>query len=318
MSPRFRSGMTLLLASTIWLPRAASAAEPARAVGPTELASAGFTVSAERRWGEVKSFAYLLQNVEPEKLAAFNCDLAIVDHSSDGSVAGIFTTRQVQRMQRGGRPKLLLAYMSIGEAEPYRFYWQKGWQPGRPAWLERPNPDWPDNFRVRFWDPGWQTVLLGDPASYLDRIIDAGFDGVYLDIVDGYETYEASRPQARREMVDLVKAIATHARRRRPGFGVFPQNALDLVGEPGYLECITGVGKESTWFTWGDAARPAEETLWEEALMKRVVAAGKPVLATDYCLRPDNVARVKARARQLGVLSYCTSKALDRLVPQGP
>ncbi|MBI4870199.1 MAG: endo alpha-1,4 polygalactosaminidase [Candidatus Riflebacteria bacterium] len=311
MNRPFHPGLVLVALAAVWLPHLAVAADPPPGTGP-----ASSTGPAGTEWQKVDSFAYWLQGIEPEKVAAFDCDLAIVDTSRDGSAAGAFTTQQVQQMQRGARPKRLLAYMSIGEAEPYRFYWQKGWQPGQPAWLERPNPDWPDNYRVRFWEPAWQAVLLGSPGSYLDRILDAGFDGVYLDIVDGYESYEASRPQARREMVALVKALAAYARRRQPGFGVFPQNALELVKEPGYLECLTGVGKESTWFTWGDSPRPAEETRWEEGLMTQFVAAGKLVLATDYCRRPENLARVKARARQLGVLSYCTTRELDRLFPQ--
>lgn len=33
----------------------------------------------------------------------------------------------------------------------------------------------------------------GGEGAYLDRIMEAGFDGVYLDIVDAFEYYERSR-----------------------------------------------------------------------------------------------------------------------------
>ncbi|MCX5769013.1 MAG: hypothetical protein NTZ09_01885 [Candidatus Hydrogenedentes bacterium] len=32
--------------------------------------------------------------------------------------------------------------------------------------------------------------ILGGPDAYLDRIITAGFDGVYLDIIDAFEYFE--------------------------------------------------------------------------------------------------------------------------------
>ncbi len=267
-------------------------------------------------WGEVQSFAYWLQDIDASKVAAWDSDLMVLDHSADGSTSEIFTPLQVEAMRTSKRPKRLLCYMSIGEAEPYRFYWRKGWKPGRPAWLVEPNPDWPDNYRVRYWDRDWQDMILGSPESYLDRILAAGFDGVYLDIVDGYQTFEKDRPSARQEMIDLVCRIARYAREKRPGFGVFPQNALELVEDPVYLETITGVGKESTWFTWGNKRRQREDTRWEEGWMDKIAAAGKVVLAVDYCSKPKLVREVKRRCEKKGFLSYCTTRELDRLVPQ--
>ena len=94
------------------------------------------------------------------------------------------------RTKPGGARRLVIAYMSIGEAESYRPYWQSGWQVGNPAWLFDENPDWPGNYKVAYWDPEWQTVLFGGSTAYLDRITAAGFDGVYLDILDAYEYFE--------------------------------------------------------------------------------------------------------------------------------
>lgn len=80
--------------------------------------------------------------------------------------------------------------MSIGEAENYRYYWQKAWKLHRPKWLDRVNPDWAGNYKVRYWNPEWQKIICGDGDSYLNRILAAGFDGVYLDIIDAFEYYE--------------------------------------------------------------------------------------------------------------------------------
>jgi len=80
--------------------------------------------------------------------------------------------------------------MSIGEAEDYRFYWNTAWAISPPSWMEAENPDWPGNYKVKYWDPAWQAMIYGNDASYLKKILDAGFDGVYLDIIDAFEYFE--------------------------------------------------------------------------------------------------------------------------------
>jgi cysteinyl-tRNA synthetase len=82
--------------------------------------------------------------------------------------------------------------MSIGEAENYRYYWQESWynKKDRPPWLLKENPYWEGNYKVQYWDPEWQAIIIGGEDSYLNKIIAAGFDGVYLDIIDAFEYFE--------------------------------------------------------------------------------------------------------------------------------
>lgn len=94
------------------------------------------------------------------------------------------------KLKPGGGSRLLIAYMSIGEAENYRYYWKKGWRNGTPSFIYRKNPDWPGNYKVFYWDPEWKNIITGNPDSYTQKILDAGFDGVYLDIIDAFEYYE--------------------------------------------------------------------------------------------------------------------------------
>lgn len=94
------------------------------------------------------------------------------------------------RYKSNGARRLVICYMSIGEAENYRYYWQKSWKLHRPSWLDRENPDWAGNYKVRYWDPEWQNIICGNGDSYLNRILNAGFDGVYLDIIDAFDYYE--------------------------------------------------------------------------------------------------------------------------------
>ena len=96
----------------------------------------------------------------------------------------------LQSKPAGDARRLAVAYMSIGEAESYRYYWKSSWNTNPPAWLAAENPAWPGNYKVKYWDPAWQAIIFGSPDAYLDRILDAGFDGAYLDIIDAFEYFE--------------------------------------------------------------------------------------------------------------------------------
>ena len=103
-----------------------------------------------------------------------------------------YTSAEIDQLKTklNGGARLIVCYMSIGEAEDYRYYWQTDWRVGNPSWLDNEDPNWRGNYYVRYWDVNWQNIVFGNDNSYLKKIVDAGFDGVYLDLVDAYEYYE--------------------------------------------------------------------------------------------------------------------------------
>ena len=96
---------------------------------------------------------------------------------------------QLQTKENGGK-RLVICYISIGESEDYRYYWQPEWETSSPSWLAEENPEWEGNYNVRYWDSDWQDIISGNNMSYMKKILDAGFDGAYLDIIDAFEYYE--------------------------------------------------------------------------------------------------------------------------------
>lgn len=130
------------------------------------------------------------------RLAATNYDLIIMDlfyepaEGGSGPVELTPADLAVITAKANGGSRLLICYMSIGEAEDYRFYWEDDWSAGSPEWIEDENPNWEGNYKVRYWDEEWQAVIFGREGAYLDKIIAAGFDGVYLDIIDAFEYFE--------------------------------------------------------------------------------------------------------------------------------
>ncbi len=273
----------------------------------------------------VDDFAYQLQEVDLTVLGDSAFDLVVMDYSSDGSEEGRWSAGQVASLKHSpGGDKTLLSYMSIGEAEDYRWYWRDEWDadrdgspdPGAPPWLGPGNPEWPGNYKVRYWDPAWQEIL----KSYLDRIIEAGFDGVYLDIIDAYEYWGPGgesgleRATAEEEMVELVRSIARYCRveRGRAGFLVFPQNGEGLASHPDYVDVVSGIGKEDLWYM-DDAPQPADYTERALAYLDVFLRAGRKVLVTDYVTAPALIDDLYARAEARGYVPYATVRDLDFL-----
>jgi cysteinyl-tRNA synthetase len=122
-------------------------------------------------------------------LAATNYDLLIIDAFFNEEPLTAQDVAQLQLKDNGGA-RIVLSYMSIGEAEDYRYYWEPTWREGKPAWIGEENPEWEGNYKVRYWLPEWQAIIFGSEDAYLDRIVAAGFDGVYLDIIDAFEYFE--------------------------------------------------------------------------------------------------------------------------------
>ncbi len=88
-----------------------------------------------------------------------------------------------------GGTRMVIAYMSVGEAADYRPYWKEAWNQERPSWICDPNPAWPGSYKVQYWSPQWKHILYGSDAAYLDQIMNAGFDGVFLDVIDAWQYF---------------------------------------------------------------------------------------------------------------------------------
>jgi cysteinyl-tRNA synthetase, unknown class len=217
-----------------------------------------------------------------------------------------------------------LAYLSIGEAEDYRYYWDASWPASPPTWMGKLNPEWAGNIKVKYWDPAWQTIIF----DYVDRIVAQGFDGAYLDIIDGYEYWADSANgenevlttnEAATRMIAFIQSIRDRARQTNPNFKIFPQNAPALVQYSSYLSAMDGIGKEETWYGGynelthpNSLAQPLEAALRDEelAFLRAILQAGKTVIVTDY-FNPNQVVQAQdflAKAKIEGFAAYPADK----------
>ena len=156
-----------------------------------------------------------------------------------------------------------------------------------------------------------------------------GFDGVYLDIVDGFETFEQNgndfiddrmnpetKQSYRRDMVDWVKAIAARARKTNSAAIIIPQNGTQLFAHADFLAAVDAVGIEDL-FTNGDKLQNAADTKYRLETLAPMLAAHKPVLDIEYPKRKERQAHAREAAAQNGLIWLVTDRQLKTLGESG-
>jgi len=247
-------------------------------------------------------FICVLQNICFLKFEDEEFDIAIVDPDDCG-----LTKEQLEILHKGN--KILLAYLSIGEAERYRDYWQEDWEVGCPAFLDEENPDWAGNYKVKYWDNEWQEIIFGR----LDKIMERGYDGVYLDIIDACKYYkEECADFAEEEMINFVINISKRAKAKYNNFLVVPQNVEELVDKEDYLQAIDGMGRENLWYI-DNNLQNEDDLSYALNYLKKVIDADKFVLAISYTAEKDKKCSFIEMAKAYEFIPYIGRKELDTI-----
>jgi cysteinyl-tRNA synthetase len=280
----------------------------ALAAGP---ASAQRT-AMQRLLADASSWTYQLQAARVPELHATHYDILVVDAFFGGTRADV---ERLQRKPHGGR-RIVLSYLSIGEAEVYRYYWQACCAEGRsPTWLYTENARWRGNYRVRFWHEEWKRIIYRDAASYLKRIVDLGFDGVYLDRIDVHSEVSGPAVQPRAEMIRFVRELSAAGKRLKPQLLVIAQNAEELLDDDAYLEAIDGIAKEDLFYGVGKEGRrnDAQMIASSLALLKRANARGKQIMVVEYLQGQATIERSRTEIIEHGFVPYFAPRELQKL-----
>ncbi|MGV3553224.1 MJ1477/TM1410 family putative glycoside hydrolase [Rhizobium sp.] len=282
-------------------------------------------------------------------LAAKQHDMLVIDSTRDGKNA--FSAEEVAEIK--GDRSVLASYISIGEADDYRNFWDKGWTTtgeasGRltnkaPDWLGPVNPDWPESRKVRYWDDDWQDIMFNDDRTGdFDKIVAAGFDAAYLDIVDAYYFWgaevkdkqrEAGDPknekQAAQRMVDFIVDMAEHAREENPDFFMIPQNGgwiidalkggskADKARIEAYRDVVGAIAIEDLYFRGGNKDennkfKPDEQLI--KVLQRDFLDKGIPVYVVDYITGSKRIEKFEKAALADGFIPYAApDRDLDRM-----
>ncbi len=106
------------------------------------------------------------------------------------------------------RGKTLLGYISFGEAEEYRYYFDNI---KKQDLLLEENPNWPGHFIVDARNPLWAKYLV---EVLVPDVLRRGFDGIMVDTLDSLVFLEMDHPDKYRGMAqaaaDLIHAVRMH------------------------------------------------------------------------------------------------------------
>ena len=272
------------------------------------------------------SFAYILQGEKfakskeafVKKINESDRQFVVMDYTFDGSSKdGMWQPQEIAAMKKSDNNRRIVAYLSIGEAEDYRPYWKKEWKEKRPGFLVSENHEWKGNFRVRYWRKDWQAIVF----SYLETIVNQGFDGVYLDIVDGYEFFENGKDNCinpetkqtyRHDMKSFVTDIVKRAKQHSAKFMVIQQNAQALFEDSDYMKLLDGIGAEDV-FT--NVKRPQKEREINKTLgyLKKAQDKGLTVVLVDYPKDAKLQQFVRTQAAKCGLDVLITDRELTKL-----
>jgi uncharacterized protein (TIGR01370 family) len=119
---------------------------------------------------------------------------------------------------------IVLAYVSIGEADNERRYWAD-WKPAKntpdnpdiprttvnekdPMFIGE-DPGWEGSYFVDASNPKWHDILLNEEIPYILWLGDGKYDGLMMDLVDVVDEYKgySNQNEMRQGMIDLIKEI---------------------------------------------------------------------------------------------------------------
>lgn len=277
-------------------------------------------MAAASRWG------YQLRLIDPNQISQSPFDLVVIDHAISAFrrfVRELLPDEIATIQQRpDGTSRIALSYLSIGEAERYRFYWQQEWYDveRKPAWLGDLNPMWDGNYAVQFWDPGWQRLIFGTPGSYVERVIAQGFDGIYLDRADIFQEFAKTVPDAEERMVEFLTRLIAHARRLKPDILIVMQNAEELLKYASVRSGIDAIAKEDLYYgiDHREGRNAADTVDWSVKDLMQFKRTGRPVFVVEYLSDPVKSADAERRASRNGFRLHITSRDLGQLTLEPP
>jgi cysteinyl-tRNA synthetase len=185
--------------------------------------------------------------------------------------------------------KIVLAYLSLGQAEVSRDYWQPEWMVGQPDFLMTMDPRYNQGFIVKFWTPEWQDILLNYTNTHIAPF---GYTGILMDYMGEYKNFVDERPSAAQDMVDFGVKVANLFRSRNPQEHaiVVTQDSAELYRFPEYRDMIDGVSVEEAYYNHryhedksiSFGSQPAQHTKHQLAMVDRISKDKKVVFLIEY------------------------------------
>lgn len=256
----------------------------------TKLLPYMFPQSAERTTTEqaikpspidVNNWAYYIRDVKLDVVIASPFEMVVIDRFVGKQQ---LTKQDVDRVkvQPNGKPRKVLAYLSVGQAESYRGYWNSQWNAKRPLWIGDEDHTWKGVYDIDdISNPEWWKIV----SAMLNQVLEDGYDGVVLAGVHSYK--QENTLTARKKMIDFVIRISQYLNKNNKQFAVLVQDNEELTTDNGYTAAIDGIIKQDLVHTWKSNGitgpkTPVTEFNKSVELLSAFRNKGKNVFVVEY------------------------------------
>jgi uncharacterized protein (TIGR01370 family) len=224
-------------------------------------------------------------------------DLAIIDPST-------LTPGEVTELE--GRGTLVVGYLSVGEISPSDPWITDGTVPK--SWILGRNRNWGSLF-VDAGQQGWRDLMTAETG----KLLDYGFDGVFLDTVDTATDVEPTYVPGMIELIEGLRAAYPDALLvQNRGFEIAEQVA-ESIDAVMFEDLSTSYDFDSLTYLRVDNSDEADRMV---ELHERT---GLPILSLDYAPPEDHAtaARAVRIARGYGFVPAVSTIELDDIPDYG-
>lgn len=205
------------------------------------------------------------------------------------------------------RNKFLLGYLSLGEIEKYRPYFEKMEGAGV---IGKENPIWKGSFFADLKNPKWKKEVV---EELIPAILQKGYQGIFIDTLDNALTTQ------KEEAIDLLKFIRMHY----PEIPIMVNRAYSIVEAAGdQIDMLLAEDFLTEYdFTTKQYKRKGEEEVALERELFARIRSKYPKLkfySLDYW-NPEDKAEIEAlysEARKEGFNPYVATIELNVIVSE--
>ena len=196
---------------------------------------------------------------------------------------------------------LVVAYLSLGEVEPYRPWYDDGRV--NPDWILGENPNW-GSYYIDTTEAGWQALMVDIAGDYLAQ----GFDGIFMDTLDTVDLFPETTPGMIATVEALRKAYPQALLIQNRGFTVLDATAPSI-------DALMFEDLSTSYNFDTDTYITAENDALAARLSEIKANTGLVILALDYVAPGDTDSARRARdiARSYGFIPAVAEITLETI-----
>ncbi|MGD9200180.1 MAG: endo alpha-1,4 polygalactosaminidase [Chitinispirillia bacterium] len=209
-----------------------------------------------------------------------------------------------------------IGYVSLGEAERFRWYW---YHIEGKKFILWENKNWKDDYIIDIRSLEWQNLLV---EKIIPKILKKGYQGLFFDTIDTPIYLEEKDPEKYRGSVEALADLIYRIRKKYPKITLISNNGLRAIEHFGaHIDIFLIEGLNTTY----DFKRKKYKTAdidWRNHRLSlirnnRDLIKGKPVIVIDYLLqKQDNLRNISLIiCKEHGLIPYHTTVDLHSLFP---